>query len=390
MRNKSSLTGKQAARAILLLSTAAVVLPDRMKRLSRVLTGTVDWEYLLYLAEYHSITPLIAYNLTQNNITNQIPALYSERLSQMYTDNIHRNIFLSDELLKVLSIFNQNGIDVITLKGTVLGEQLYVNPGLRTTNDIDILVQPEKVPQASTLIQDMGYTESTVPEELDHPFHRVYHKKEIFPFTVELHWDLNDPKLEAVNREEIWRRAKRYQFQGGTTMVLSPEDTLLYISASLFTQDGQQIKHLSDIAGLLKKHPDNLDWNYIIESGHSLGIKSATYYALKWAQELLLAPVPKPVITALKPSLPRRCVINWLIGRTTFLSPTSWIKLRSEITVLARSLMMSRIRQTVIVLAKYRSFDRKAVWLRTVAWIPLVLGASMWLNTFRIFSRRRL
>ena len=387
VKDRSSLTGKQAAREILLLGTAADLSPDNMKRLSRVLTGTVDWEYLLYLAEYHSVASLIAYNLTQNNLANQVPALYSERLSRIYIDNVHRNMFLSNELLKVLSIFNQNGIDVITLKGTVLGEQLYVNPGLRTTNDIDILVQPEKVPQANTLIQEMGYSESTLPEELDHPFHRVYYKKGKSPFMVELHWDLDDPKLEAVNREEIWRRARHCQFQGGATMVLSPEDTLLYLATNLLTQDGQQLRYLSDITELLRKNPDNLDWDYIIESGQSRGITATTYYALKWTQELLGPPVPEPVITALKPSLPRRCFISWLIDQKTLLSPAGWVKVRSEIAVLARSLMMSRTHQTLTVLTKYRGYDKKAIWLRNIAWMPLVFGATLWLNVGKFFSR---
>ena len=173
VKNTSSLAGRRAAREILLLGTTATLSSDNMKRLSTVLAGTVDWKYLFNLAEYHRVGPLIAYNLTRNDLANQVPALYLERLSQIYTDNVHRNVFLSDELVKILSIFNQNGIDVITLKGTVLGEQLYVNPGLRTTHDIDILVQPDKVPQASNLLQKMEYSESTLPDEIEHPFHRV-------------------------------------------------------------------------------------------------------------------------------------------------------------------------------------------------------------------------
>ena len=389
VKNTSSLADRRAAREILLLGTTATLSSDNMKRLSTVLAGTVDWKYLFNLAEYHRVGPLIAYNLTRNDLANQVPALYLERLSQIYTDNVHRNVFLSDELVKILSIFNQNGIDVITLKGTVLGEQLYVNPGLRTTHDIDILVQPDKVPQASNLLQKMEYSESTLPDEIEHPFHRVYYKTVRVPFMVELHWDLNDPKLEVVNLEEIWRRARHYQFQGGATMVLSPEDILLYTSTRLLMQDGQHFKHLADITELLKKNQDNLDWDYIIETGHSLGITATTYYALKWAQELLGAPVPEPTIIAIKPSLPRRCLIGWLVSHKILLSPTGWIKLRSEITTLAHSLMMSRIRQTFIILAKYRGYDKKAVWLRTVAWIPLVLGAALFLIVGKLFYRSR-
>jgi CelD/BcsL family acetyltransferase involved in cellulose biosynthesis/ribosomal protein S18 acetylase RimI-like enzyme len=386
VKNGSASDAKRTTEEILLLGITSALPPENEKRLSNLLDGDVDWEYLLDLAEYHGITPLLAYNLSPISLADKIPVIYLDMLSRIYHNNVCRNLFLSDELVKILAQFNRNKIDAITLKGTVLGEQLYVNPGLRTTSDIDILVRPEKVPKADTIIREMGYEESTIREELEHPFHHVYYKKEKFPFMVEIHWDLDDPKMEAGNREEIWRRARRYRFQGGATMVLSPEDTLLYLAANLLTQDGQQLKYLGDITELLKKYPDNFDWNYVTGTGRSLGISATTYYALKWARELLQAPVPEPVFTALEPSLPRRFIISCLISQRTLLSPVSWTKLRNETTALARGLMMGRTRQTLTVLTKYRGYKKKAAWLRTAAWIPLVFGTSLWLNVRNFYT----
>lgn len=386
VKDWSAPDAKRTAINILRLGTTASLSPENEKRLAYLLDGNVDWEYLLELAEYHGVAPLLAYNLSPNNLADKVPTIYSDMLSRIYHNNVCRNIFLSDELVKILSRFNRNKIDAITLKGTVLGEQFYVNPGLRTTSDIDILVRPEKVPQAGTIIRQMGYEESTIQEEIDHPFHHVYYKKEKYPFMVELHWDLDDPKMEAGNREEIWRRARQYRFQGGTTLVLSPEDILLYLAVNLLTQDGQQLKYLSDITELLKKNPDNFDWNYVIGTGRSLGISATTYYALEWARDLLGATVPEQVFTALEPSLPRRCIINCLVSQSTLLSPVSWTKLRNETSALARSLMMGRTRQTLVVLTKYRGYTKKAAWLRTAAWVPFVLGTALWINTINIYQ----
>ena len=92
------------------------------------------------------------------------------------------------------------------------------------------------------------------------------------------------------------------------------------------------------------------------------------------------APVPGNVIKALRPSLARRFFTGWLINTGTLLSPARWTKLRSEMAVLARSLMMKRTRQTLTVLARYRGYKKRAIWLRTIAWMPVVLGAALWLN----------
>lgn len=387
IESRSSLTGRRAAREILRLGLAASLSAGNMQRLARVMAGTVDWDYLLYLAEYHSVAPLFAGNLTQNILADQVPGQYLKRLSRIYTENIPKNVLLSAELVKILALFSRNGIEVITLKGTILGEQLYGNPGLRTTYDIDILVQPEKLPRAGILLREMDYSESTLPQEREHPFHRVYQKNTKIPFTVELHWNLGDPEVYAINLEEIWLRARNYQFQGGTTIVLSPEDNILYLATNLMTQDGQQLRYLSDITGLIRNNQDSLDWDYIIKCGHSRGTNAAIYYALMWAQELLEAPVPKPVIKALRPSLPRRCFISWLVSPKTLLSPASWIRLRGEIAILAHSLMMSRTRQTLNILARYRGYNKKGVWLRNIAWIPLVFGIALWLNVIKFLSR---
>lgn len=386
LKNRYFLSGKRAARAILLFGTTASLSSHNVKRLSQIMAGNVNWKYLLKLAEHHGVAPLLAYNLDRSDLLNKMPAIYSERLSRNYAENIHRNIFLSDELTKILSIFNQNGIDVITLKGTVLGEQLYVNPGLRTTNDIDILVQPDKVAQASSLLEKMDYSRYILPKKPEHPFHHIYRKKEKIPFIVELHWDLHNPKLKVVNREEIWSRARHCQFQGGTTMVLSPEDILVYISTRLLIHDEKHFKHIVDLNELLKKNKDNLDWDYIVRTGRTLGVTATIYYALKWAQELLETPVPEPVITKLKPSLTRRCLISWLVCHKILLSPEGWTKINNEIKTLAHSLMMSRRQQAFIVIAQYRGYNKRAIWLRTLAWIPLVLGATVWINTLKLCS----
>lgn len=390
LRNKRFLTGKRTAREILLLGTAASLSSDNSKRLSQILAGNVDWEYLLDLAEYHGVAPLLAHNLARSDLIDKVPGIFLEQLSRIYSESIHRNIFLSDELVKILSILNQNGIDVITLKGTVLGEQLYVNPGLRTTNDIDILVQPDKVIQASSLLEAMNYSRYIMPKKPEHPFHRIYIKKSRFPIVVELHWDLHDPKLKVVNREEIWRRARQYQFQGGNTMVPSTEDTLLYIAIKLLVHDEKHFKHLVDLTEIIKKNQNNLDWDYIIKTQQSLGITAIIFYAFKWAQELLEAPVPESVMKALKPSLTRRCLISWLISHRILLSTGGWIKIHNEIKTLAYSLMMSRRRQAFIVLAQYRGYDKRGIWLRTLAWIPLVFGVTLLSNAVRLFYERKL
>jgi hypothetical protein len=386
-RCNSSSAGKRAAREILLLSIKAELGSEEKEHLAQVLAGNVDWEYLLSLAVYQDVTPLLAHNLVKNAPNGYIPEPYLEKLNRIYHNNIYRNIILSEELVKVLLLFSKAGIDVITLKGTVLAEQLYANLKSRSTTDIDILIHKEQLSQAASLLLESGYTPSTLAEEIGHPFHRVFYKQEKFPLMIELHWDLNDPRFINIPLSDIWRHAHLQVFQGGSTRVLSSEDNLIYLAIGLFRDNIKKLKYYGDITALLKIYRDTLDWNYIVASAKSLGIETSLYYSLKWAQEFLDAPFPAPVIRTLRPAPWRRCLIEIIINSRTPFSLVKWRKLNDENSALVYSLMMSRTSQSLAVLAKYRGDGRRAAWLRTIVWIILVFGIALYSKTVNSLCR---
>jgi len=385
--NGSSLAGRRAARDILLLCTTASISTERKEKTIRILEGTVDWSYLLDLAEFHGVTSLIAHNLVTSGLGEQVPEPFLERMNQIYNNTLYRNVIFSAELENVMSKFSQHGIATITLKGAVLAEQLYGNPGLRPMVDMDILVKPEEIPLASSLLLEMGYKQSVPSLGWDHHFHEApFYKQAQFPLFIELHWNLDDTKLVAVPQEEIWRRAQPLQIQGVTTRGLSPEDNLLFLSNHLIKQENHLLKSLCDITELIKKYDDVLDWSYIVQSAHSWGIKTSVYYCLKRSKELLGAPVHTSIIKALKPGVWRRWALELLISKETFVSPIKSEKLRLETSALIHSLVMKKVSQTMAVLSRFRGPQKRVAWLRTVTWIVVVFCAASGRYIIRIAS----
>jgi hypothetical protein len=388
-RMKSSPRGRQAARDILLLAAAASISPEIKERISGILDGAVDWKYLLDLAETHSITPLIAHTFLTSGLIKQIPQPYSERLNNDYHNNLYKNVILSDELSRLISIFHRFGIPIIPLKGTILAEQLYGNPGLRTVADIDIVVQPDKLSPASSLLLEIGYQQSASKQTWDHPFHEApYYKRGQLPFTIELHRELENPRLVTIPHDDIWRRAQELKIQGETVLVLSPEDNLLYLANNFSKPDNFILKSLCDITELLKKYDGIMDWDYIMDSACSWQIKTSVYFSLKLARDILGAPVNVSIIQALKPRLWRRGTLEFLVSQKDFVSPIKRLKLRTETYVIVRGLMMKHARQTLLVLEKYRGAGEKWPWLRTVIWIILVFVAALGKNIPRVISGR--
>ena len=297
-------------------------------------------------------------------------------------------MILSAELTNILSAFSQNGIAAMPLKGTVLAEVLYGNPALRPMVDMDILVHPEEISLAQSLLAKLGYKQVDPWPYWDHPFHEApYYKKGSFTLFLELHWALDDRKLVAVPEQDIWRRAQPIELQGFSTMTLSPEDNLLFLANHLAKQDIDLLKSLGDIAELIKKYNEALDWDYITESAHSWQIEAAVYYSLRRARDLLGAPVPPAPLKALKPRAWRWWLLDLMVSQETFVSPIRGNKLRSETLALTRSLTMRYPRQMLAVLSKHRGPRKKAAWLRTAIWVMVAFSANLVRYWARVITR---
>ena len=391
MASKLSPSSQREAWETLLIIINPDVSSTKEKAISSILAGSVDWKYLLKLAEFHGVAPLISRNLTTNGLASQIPQFCLEHLNRIYYGTLYRNVIISNELAKVLSVFSQNGISSIVLKGTILAEQLYGNPGLRTITDMDILIKPEELSRAGSLLTEIGYKPLPVQQGWNHPFHETYFKQMKPPLFVELHWNLDNQKLVTIPQQELWNRARLLQIQGWTTKVLSPEDILLHLSNNLTKQSNQVLRSLCDITELLKKYYSILDWKYIIESANSWGIGTSVYYSLRRSKELLEAPAPLSVINELKPRPLRRWLLDLLMNQEYLISAAGVTKIKIETAVIFRSLMMNHAHQMLTVLSIFRNGDRGGMiaWQRTIFWTLLVFGAALWRYTVRFLSKWR-
>lgn len=377
-KSRSRTKQRQAAEEILLLCATAAVSAEAKVRLSRILNQAVDWKHLLRLAEFHRIFPLIAHNLISEGFSKKIPQSCLDQLRNGYNTVIYTNIILSRDLANVLAAFNSHGIESIPLKGTILAEILYGNPGLRTIVDIDVLVRSNDIPMARTIVTEMGYKQIEQEDRRQHRFHGApYLKNGQFPVFLELHWALDDDRLVSIPEKEIWSRARTLEISGLSTLTLSPEDNLLFIANGLSKNEPHFLKILADIAELLKKYQENLDWDYILESAKTWQIDTAVYLALRRVEYLLMAPVPDRVIEEIKPRLWRLWLFDILISGKPFVSPIQWTKLRLETNAVLRSLTVKGFRRMYLVFAMYRGIGKRGVWIRTAFWIVIVLTSGL-------------
>ncbi|MBQ7365210.1 MAG: nucleotidyltransferase family protein [Clostridia bacterium] len=97
----------------------------------------------------------------------------------------------SYELERITALFETNGIAYLPLKGTLLRE-LYPDPAMRTSCDIDILVHSEDLDKADELLcRELGY------QPWGKSTHDVaYHGTS--GVRLELHFDINEPDFRTI------------------------------------------------------------------------------------------------------------------------------------------------------------------------------------------------
>ena len=123
-----------------LLLSCARTSPDSSEegRIRDLLIKGVNWSIILQWSEDHGIMPLLYINL-KKFVPELVPSFVVESLQNDFLTNTAHNIFLNEELVYILDLFEKQGITAVPFKGPVLAMNSYGSLTLRTFSDLDIL-----------------------------------------------------------------------------------------------------------------------------------------------------------------------------------------------------------------------------------------------------------
>ncbi len=148
---------------------------------------------VLSLSACHAVTALVSDVLLNQKL------LEGSALKAPFEDSLMLSVFQYHqqdvELKRVCRLFEENQIYHIPLKGSVLRD-MYREPWLRTSCDIDILIKPENLKEATTLLKNSGYVLDT------HDSHDVSFFSE-GGVRVELHYHLIEEDCHIGHADRI-------------------------------------------------------------------------------------------------------------------------------------------------------------------------------------------
>jgi len=110
------------------------------ERIRTLLQQNIDWAYLIQTAAQHGVMPLL-YQSLNTTCPKAVPKTNLAQLRDYFHSNAFHNLFLTKELLKILTLFESHSIPAISFKGLVLAVSAYGNLSLRQISDLDILVR---------------------------------------------------------------------------------------------------------------------------------------------------------------------------------------------------------------------------------------------------------
>jgi hypothetical protein len=135
--------------------------------------------------------------------------------------------------LRIATLFQAAGIQVIVLKGPAVALTAYGDLSRRTFTDVDLLVRREDILRARQILTANGY-KTNYPDRMEEAIVEGQHALELLSDQgmVELHWAFFPRHLHLdFDLEEIWREAVALPELGTSTMALSQPHRVLYLCA---------------------------------------------------------------------------------------------------------------------------------------------------------------
>ncbi|MCH8209006.1 MAG: nucleotidyltransferase family protein [Nitrospinae bacterium] len=253
----------------------------------------------------YRLLPALYLNLKKNAIED--PLL--PKLKGIYKYAWAKNQILLKTTSLVLEAFNKENIPTILLKGLPLVLLAYKHSGGRFMDDVDLLVHPEKVVQAITLLRNSGWvpigknvmkTLSNLEERLDFLPSGFAFKNEN-DVRIDFHRKIKfEPhRFYSMSNSGIWENSIRLTVNDVPTATLCPSDMLLHVCVhGVPWNDHRPFRWVVDSMKIIEAWPD-LDWDQVVARTEQLEIQVPANAALSYLNEKFKAPIPKEVLLAL-------------------------------------------------------------------------------------------
>jgi hypothetical protein len=262
------------------------------QRIGALLSGSLDWDRFLQMAQAHQVMPLVA-SILGTAFAAKCPPTVTERVRGALRVEALRGLLAAQRLAVVVDLFGAADVPVIPFKGPTLSILAYGHLGLRQFGDLDVWVHPwDYHLTVPGLLARHGWSQVS-----DYGFERGY--RDAGGDTVlDVHRSLTYSRSMPVSLrfEDALTRCREVSVCGRSAKTLAPADLLLALCVQLAKDTAEErrgppLAKVCDIAELLRNQP-TLDWNGLVQEARGVGVLKVVCLGLAVAAQLLEAPMP--------------------------------------------------------------------------------------------------
>jgi hypothetical protein len=263
----------------------------------------------------YRLLPLLYKNLTRYGIQDAL----LPKLKGIYRLTWCKNRLLFRALDTVLQALQAANIETLLLKGTVLTAHYYRDYGCRPMEDLDILVKPDKAPEALRIVRELGWhvkmgapdamnalkkTTWTPQDEQTERFLTCRHAAPLINASgqqIDLHWRSSSWCADARLDHDFWNNAMALQIGDVATLAFNATDQFLHtcIHAVTWTHI-PPIRWLGDVMILLNSPDAVIDWDRVIYQAQKYRLVFLLHQVLEVLQTILPTPIPDAVMDTLQ------------------------------------------------------------------------------------------
>lgn len=248
-----------------LLGSMAIRPLGPKKTLTELVTR-VEPRRLVTLARREGVHCLLFANLKRARLIDALPPGLVEELTQRYRRTAALNMQCARDLEQLCAGLAGVGIGALVLKGMALLDELYPDPGLRPTGDVDLWVANEDLDAMTAMLTSIGYT----PE----PFYPDTYRRGNTIVDIHTHL-LGAGRVHA--RERIFAAGERSLLEGTEPTIygaamrkLGTPQNLLFLGLHLMKHNADRLLWLIEINEIVRQCTTD-DWERLLEIGEEMG-----------------------------------------------------------------------------------------------------------------------
>ncbi|GAE35944.1 nucleotidyltransferase domain-containing protein [Halalkalibacter akibai] len=234
---------------------------DNKRLIQKEQLQDVDWNYFLELAIHHRLFPLL-HKQIRNYKNNIIPGYVCQTLEKQYKFNVFRMLQLSGEMEQLSKLLLSQNINSIFIKGPVIAHDLYGDISLRTSSDLDFLVELKNLEKVEIILKQLGYVKkefiSSVLNDWKWRHSNVIYFDPVKDVKVEIHWRLHPGPGKEPSFNELWQRSRVSNLTQSIVHFLGKEDLFLFLISHGARHGYCRLRWLYDIHRFMQQ--DDINW----------------------------------------------------------------------------------------------------------------------------------